>query len=71
MDGVTMRTYLEISRSWTQRIFASKFENKKWDLSIFCNSDWDGGPETRISVTDLIVCLMMCQFSADPKHKEE
>ena len=31
---------------------------KSWNLNVFCDSDWAGDPETRISVTGFIVYLM-------------
>ena len=35
-----------------------KIENKNWNLKVFCDSDWAGDPETRISVTGFIVYLL-------------
>jgi hypothetical protein len=35
-----------------------KFAEKSWNLNVFCDSDWAGDPETRISVTGFIVYLM-------------
>ena len=33
-----------------------RIENQlNWNLKIFCDSDWAGDPETRISVTGFIV----------------
>ena len=26
-----------------------------WNLEIFCDSDWAGGPETRISVAGIVI----------------
>jgi len=31
---------------------------KSWSLKVFCDSDWDGDPETRIIVTGFIVYLL-------------
>jgi hypothetical protein len=63
MDGVTMGTYLELLRVTElfldTKIFClkiqAKFENKNWNLNIFCRSDWAGDPET---VTGFIAYLM-------------
>jgi hypothetical protein len=36
-----------------------KFNNDlEWDLRLFCDSDWAGDPETRISVTGFIIYLL-------------
>ena len=35
-----------------------KIEKKNWSLKVFCDSDWAGDPETRISVTGFIVYLL-------------
>jgi hypothetical protein len=32
--------------------------NLGWDLKIFCDSDWAGDPETRVSVTGFIIYLL-------------
>jgi hypothetical protein len=32
--------------------------NLGWDLKIFGDSNWAGDPETRVSVTGLIICLL-------------
>jgi hypothetical protein len=66
MDGATMGTYLEILRVMKfdldtenfRLIIQPKFENKNWNVKIFCHSDWDEDPETRVSVTRFIVYLM-------------
>jgi hypothetical protein len=34
-----------------------KTDGTKWNLKVFCDSDWAGDPETRISVTGFIVYL--------------
>jgi hypothetical protein len=31
--------------------------NLGWDLKIFCDSNWAGDPETRVSVTEFIIYL--------------
>jgi hypothetical protein len=33
-------------------------ENLEWNLNIFCDSDWAGDPETRISVTGFVIYLL-------------
>ena len=35
-----------------------EFQGENWSLYIFCNIDWDGVSETRISVTNFILYLM-------------
>jgi hypothetical protein len=32
--------------------------NLGWDLKIFCNSDWAGDPEMRVSVTGFIIYFL-------------
>jgi hypothetical protein len=32
--------------------------NLGWDLKIFCDSNWAGDPETRVSVTGFIIYLL-------------
>ena len=65
MDGATMGTYLEMlrvvkfvldTRNFCLKIHP-KFDGTKWNLKVFCDSDWAGDPETRISVTGFIVYL--------------
>ena len=65
MDGATMGTYLEMlrvvkfvldTRNFCLKIHP-KFDGNKWNLKVFCDSDWAGDPETRISVTGFIVYL--------------
>ena len=34
-----------------------KIEDLNWNLKVFCDSDWAGDPETRISVTGFIIYL--------------
>ena len=66
MDGATMGSYLELLRvvkfvldtkNFCLKIHP-KFDSKNWNLKVFCDSDWAGDPETRISVTGFIVYLM-------------
>ena len=66
MDGATIGTYLELLRvikfvldtkNFGLKI-RPKIAEKSWNLNVFCDSDWAGDPETRISVTGFIVYLM-------------
>ena len=66
MDGATMGSYLEMLRvvkfvidtkTFCLKIHP-KIENKNWNFKLFCDSDWAGDPETRISVTGFIVYLL-------------
>jgi hypothetical protein len=66
MDKATMGTYLEMLRVVKFVIDTKTFclkirpENKikNWSLHVFCDSDWAGDSERRISITGLIVYLM-------------
>jgi hypothetical protein len=66
MDKATMGTYLEILRVvkffFDTKTFCLKIclENKIKNccLHVFCDSDWAGDSEKRISVTSFIVYLM-------------
>jgi hypothetical protein len=51
-------SFLKLVRTLIVPFFASKFENEIWNLNVFCHSDWDEDPETRIGVTWFIVYLM-------------
>jgi hypothetical protein len=33
-------------------------DNLGWDLKIFCNSNWEGDPKTRVSVMGFIIYLL-------------
>jgi hypothetical protein len=66
MDGATIWTYLELLRiikcvldtkSFGLKIRPS-IRKKNWNLNVFCDSEWAGDPETRISVTGLIIYLI-------------
>jgi hypothetical protein len=35
-----------------------KHESKEWDLLSYCDSDWAGDAESRISVTGFIIYLL-------------
>ena len=65
MDGASMGTYLELLRvikfvldtkNFCLKI-QPKFDDSSWNLKVFCDSDWAGDPETRISVTGFIIYL--------------
>jgi hypothetical protein len=36
----------------------SRHESDKWDLILYCDSDWAGDPESRSSVTGFIIYLL-------------
>jgi hypothetical protein len=65
IDRATMGSYLEMLRVVkfvidTKTFFLKirpKFDGKNWNLKVFCDSDWAGDPEKRISVTMFIVYL--------------
>jgi hypothetical protein len=66
MDKATKGTYLEMLRvikfvidtkNFCLRI-KPEFKGKIWSLRVFCDSDWAGNSETRISVTGFILYLM-------------
>jgi len=65
VDGATMRTYIEMLRAikfvldtknFSLKIYP-KNDGSKRNLKAFCDSDWAGDPETRISVTGFIIYL--------------
>jgi len=65
MDGASMGTYLELLRvikfvldteNFCLKI-RPKIDDSTWNLKVFCDSDWAGDPETRISVTGFIIYL--------------
>jgi hypothetical protein len=66
MDKATMGTYLEMLRVFKFSIGTKTFclkiclENKikNWSLNVFCDSDWAGDSENRMSITGFIVYLM-------------
>jgi hypothetical protein len=65
MDGASMGTYLDLLRVIkfvldTKKFclkIQPKFDDSSWNLKVFCDSDWAGDPETRISVTGFIIYL--------------
>jgi hypothetical protein len=66
MDKATKGTYLEMLRVVKFVIdtknfclqIKPEFKGKNWSLRVFCDSDWVGDSETRISVTGFILHLM-------------
>jgi hypothetical protein len=66
MDKATKGTYLEMLRVVKFVIDTKKFclqikpefKGENWSLRVFCDSDWAGDSETRISVTGFILYLM-------------
>jgi hypothetical protein len=78
MDKATMGTYLEMLRVVKFVIDTKTFchkilpENKikNWSLHVFCDSDWAGDSEKRISITGFLVYLMnvpVCWRSKDQR----
>jgi hypothetical protein len=66
MDKATKETYLEMLRV-VEFVIDTKnfrlkikpeFKGENWSLQVFCDSDWAGDSETRISVTGFILYLM-------------
>jgi hypothetical protein len=45
-------------------------ENEEWYLVSYSNSNWVGNPETRISVTGLIICLIGAPICWTLKEQE-
>jgi hypothetical protein len=66
MDKATKGTYLEMLRVMKFVIdtkffclqIKPEFKGGNWSLQVFCDSDWAGDSETRISVTGFILYLM-------------
>ena len=67
MDGATWGAYLEMLRvikfvidtkTFGLKIMPKIEDSEDWNLKIFCDSDWAGDAETRISVTGFIVYLL-------------
>ena len=65
MDGASMGSYMELLRvikfvldtkNFCLKI-RPKIEDSNWNLKVFCDSDWAGDTETRISVTGFIIYL--------------
>jgi hypothetical protein len=66
MDAASHAAYKEILRVMKFVVDTAQYclkmrpieEGKDWDLVSYCNSDWDGDAETRISVTGFIIYLL-------------
>ena len=66
MDGASLAAYKEMQRVikfvLDTRMHCLKLqprhESEKWDLVSYCDSDWAGDPESRISVTGFIMYLL-------------
>jgi hypothetical protein len=67
MDSATLRAYNELLRvikfvidtkTFSLKVQPKLDNNLGWDLKFFCDSDWAGDPETRVSVTGLIIYLL-------------
>jgi hypothetical protein len=80
MDKATIGTYLEMLRVVKFVIDTKTFclkicperKIKGWCLHVFCDGDWAGDSEKRISVTGFIVYLMNVPvFFGDQRPKEE
>jgi hypothetical protein len=44
--------------------------NLGWNLKIFCDSDWAGDPETRVSVTEFIIYLLNLPICCHSKSQK-
>jgi hypothetical protein len=66
MDGASSVAYKEMSRVMKFVMDTKQYclkmqpkdEGKEWDLVSYCDSDWAGDAETRISVTGYIIYLL-------------
>jgi hypothetical protein len=67
MDSATLGAYNELLRVIKLVVDTKTFglkvqpkldNNLGWDLKIFCDSNWAGDPETRVSVTGFIIYLL-------------
>ena len=66
MDGASHAAYKEMLRVMKFVLDTKQYclkiqpkdEGKEWDLVSYCDSDWDGDAETRISVTGFIIYLL-------------
>jgi hypothetical protein len=79
MDSTTWGTYNELLRVikfvTDTKTFGLKVQprlcnNLGWDLKIFCDSNWAGDSETRMSVTGFIIYLLsipICWHSKSQK----
>jgi hypothetical protein len=66
MDGASLASYEDMQRVikfvLDTKLHSLKLqprhENDTWDLLFYCNSDWAGDPESRISVTGFIMYML-------------
>jgi hypothetical protein len=67
MDSASWGSYQELllamkfvndTKSFGLKVQPRLDDELKCNLKIFCNSDWAGDPETRISVTGLVIYLL-------------
>ena len=66
MDGASLAAYKEMQRVikfvLDTKLYCLKLqpkhESEEWDLVSYCDSDWAGDPESRISVTGFIMYLL-------------
>jgi hypothetical protein len=78
MDKATKGTYLEMLRV-VKFVIAIKnfrlqikpeFKGGNWSLQVFCDSDWAGDSQTRISVTGFILYLMNVPVCCQSKSQK-
>jgi hypothetical protein len=73
MDGASHAAYKEMLRVMKFVMNTKQYclkmqpkdEEKEWDLVSYCDSDWAGDAETRISVTGFIIFYLVCQVVGD------
>jgi hypothetical protein len=62
--------FIDDTKSFGLKVMA-KFDNDfNWNLKVFCDSDWAGDPETRVSVTGFVIYLLgvpVCWHSKSQK----
>jgi hypothetical protein len=67
MDSASWGSYQELLRvikfadntkSFGLKVEPRSDDDLEWNLKIFCDSDWAGDPETRISVTGFVISLL-------------
>jgi hypothetical protein len=66
MDGASLAAYKEMQRVikfvLDTKLYCLKLqpnhESKEWDLVSYCDNDWAGDPESRISVTGFMMYLL-------------
>jgi hypothetical protein len=77
MDSATWGTYYELLRVIKFVIDTKAFgldvdpnfnNDLEWDLKLYCDSDWAGDSETRISITGFIIYVPICWRSKSQKR---